>query len=129
YAGSHGVLNAVHIIMRRLIIGYVSIAKGPAARDCRSSAIPAAPVNAVDARPNQRACYEYGDPNHLKNVCPKLNRESGQSGNQLAFGWRRNDHGGGNQVRGRAYMIRIRIRVGKKDKPRRNPSGNRSWPT
>ncbi|GKA44533.1 hypothetical protein Tco_0737257 [Tanacetum coccineum] len=26
-------------------------------------------------------------------------------------------------------LIRIRIRVGKKDKPRRNPSGNRSWPT
>ncbi|GKF00748.1 retrovirus-related pol polyprotein from transposon TNT 1-94 [Tanacetum coccineum] len=26
-------------------------------------------------------------------------------------------------------MIRIRIQVGKKDKPRRNPSGNRSWPT
>ncbi|GJV51172.1 hypothetical protein Tco_1446913 [Tanacetum coccineum] len=34
-------------------------------RDCRSPAIPAAPVNAVDARPNQRACYECGDPNHL----------------------------------------------------------------
>ncbi|GKC12015.1 hypothetical protein Tco_1008797 [Tanacetum coccineum] len=27
------------------------------------------------------------------------------------------------------FLIRIRIRVGKKDKPRRNPSGNRSWPT
>ncbi|GJT64026.1 reverse transcriptase domain-containing protein [Tanacetum coccineum] len=40
---------------------------------------------------NQRACYECGDPNHLRNVCPKLNRESGQSGNQLALGWRRND--------------------------------------
>ncbi|GJR23238.1 putative reverse transcriptase domain-containing protein [Tanacetum coccineum] len=48
------------------------------ARDCRSPAIPAAPVNAVDARPNQRACYE-------------------------SLRWRRNDHGGGNQVRGRAY--------------------------
>ncbi|GJW58885.1 putative reverse transcriptase domain-containing protein, partial [Tanacetum coccineum] len=72
-------------------------------RDCRSPAIPVAPVNAVDERPNQRACYEYGDPNHLRNVCPKLNRESGLSGNQLALGWRRNEHDGGNQVRGRAY--------------------------
>ncbi|GJV97660.1 putative reverse transcriptase domain-containing protein [Tanacetum coccineum] len=73
------------------------------ARDCRSPAIPAAPVNAVDARPNQRACYKCGDPNHLRNVCPKFNQESGQSGNQLALGWRHNEHGGGNQVRGRAY--------------------------
>ncbi|GJX43500.1 hypothetical protein Tco_0260176 [Tanacetum coccineum] len=54
------------------------------------------PVNAVDARPNQKACYECGGPNHLRYVCPKLNRESGQSGNQLALGWRRNDRGGGN---------------------------------
>ncbi|GJT07049.1 reverse transcriptase domain-containing protein [Tanacetum coccineum] len=51
---------------------------GHFARDCRSPAIPAAPVNAVDARPNQRACYE-------------------------SLGWRRNERGGGNQVRGRAY--------------------------
>ncbi|GJR45194.1 putative reverse transcriptase domain-containing protein [Tanacetum coccineum] len=36
-------------------------------------------------------------------VCPKLNREFGQSGNQLALGWHRNDRSGGNQVRGRAY--------------------------
>ncbi|GJW97887.1 retrovirus-related pol polyprotein from transposon TNT 1-94, partial [Tanacetum coccineum] len=85
------------------------------ARDCRSPAIPAAPVNAVDARPNQRACYECGDPNHLKNVCPKLNRESGQSGNQLALGWRRNDHGGGNQVRGRAYNASMNAAEAAKD--------------
>ncbi|GJV79930.1 putative reverse transcriptase domain-containing protein [Tanacetum coccineum] len=71
---------------------------GHFARDCRSPAILAAPVNFVDARPNQRACYECGDPNHLRNVCPKLNQESGQSGNQLALGWCRNDRGGGNQV-------------------------------
>ncbi|GJU37193.1 putative reverse transcriptase domain-containing protein [Tanacetum coccineum] len=78
---------------------------GHFARDCCSPAIPAAPVNAIDARPNQRACYECGDPNHLRNVCPKLNRESGKSRNQLALGWHRNDHGGGNQVRGRAYTM------------------------
>ncbi|GJV25093.1 hypothetical protein Tco_1377788 [Tanacetum coccineum] len=44
---------------------------GHFARDCHSPTIPAAPVNAVDARPNQRACYECGDPNHLRNVYPK----------------------------------------------------------
>ncbi|GJY53953.1 reverse transcriptase domain-containing protein [Tanacetum coccineum] len=70
---------------------------GHFAKDCHSPAIPTTPVNDVDARPNQRACYEYGDPNHLRNVCPKLNRESGQSGNQLALGWRHNDRSGGNQ--------------------------------
>ncbi|GJR74529.1 putative reverse transcriptase domain-containing protein [Tanacetum coccineum] len=88
---------------------------GHFARDCRSPAIPAAPVNAVDARPNQRACYECGDPNHLRNVCPKLNRESGQSGNQLALGWRRNDRGGGNQVRGRAYNASMNAAEAAKD--------------
>ncbi|GJT74751.1 putative reverse transcriptase domain-containing protein [Tanacetum coccineum] len=88
---------------------------GHFARDCRSPAIPAAPVNAVDARPNQRACYECGDPNHLRNVCPKLNRESRQSGNQLALGWRRNDRGGGNQVRGRAYNASMNAAEAAKD--------------
>ncbi|GJT72884.1 putative reverse transcriptase domain-containing protein [Tanacetum coccineum] len=85
------------------------------ARDCRSPTIPTAPVNAVDARPNQRACYECGDPNHLRNVCPKLNREFGQSRNQLALGWRRNDRGGGNQVRGRAYNASINAAEAAKD--------------
>ncbi|GKA73149.1 putative reverse transcriptase domain-containing protein [Tanacetum coccineum] len=84
-------------------------------RDCRSHAIPASPVNAVDARPNQRACYKCGDPNHLKNVCPKLNRESGESGNQLALGSRRNDRGGGNQVRGRAYNASMNAAEAAKD--------------
>ncbi|GJT73306.1 putative reverse transcriptase domain-containing protein [Tanacetum coccineum] len=74
---------------------------GHFARDCHSPAIPAVPVNVVDERPNQRSCFECGDPNHLRNVCPKLNQESGQSGNQLALGWCRNDRGGGNQVRGK----------------------------
>ncbi|GKG22858.1 reverse transcriptase domain-containing protein, partial [Tanacetum coccineum] len=35
------------------------------ARDFRSRAIPVAPVNVVDVRPNQKACYECGDLNHL----------------------------------------------------------------
>ncbi|GJV50619.1 putative reverse transcriptase domain-containing protein [Tanacetum coccineum] len=84
-------------------------------RDCRSPAILAALVNAVDARPNQRACYECSDLNHLRNVCPKLNRESGQSGNQLALGWRRNERGGGNQVRGRAYNASMNAAEAAKD--------------
>ncbi|GJX57485.1 putative reverse transcriptase domain-containing protein [Tanacetum coccineum] len=88
---------------------------GHFARDCRSRAIPAAPVNVVDARHNQKACYECGDPNHLRYVCPKLNRESGQSGDQLALGWRRNDRGGGNQVRGRAYNANMNAAEAAKD--------------
>ncbi|GKG26266.1 reverse transcriptase domain-containing protein, partial [Tanacetum coccineum] len=85
------------------------------ARDCRLPVIPASPVNAVDARPNQRACYECGDPNHLKNVCPKLNRESRQYGNQLALGWRLNERSGRNQVRGRAYNASLNAAEAVKD--------------
>ncbi|GJX56818.1 putative reverse transcriptase domain-containing protein [Tanacetum coccineum] len=85
------------------------------ARDCRSPTIPVAPVNTVDARPNQRACYECGNLNHLRNVCPKLNREYGQSGNQLALGWRRNDRGGRNQVRGREYNASMNTAEAAKD--------------
>ncbi|GJY75498.1 putative reverse transcriptase domain-containing protein [Tanacetum coccineum] len=88
---------------------------GHFARDCCSGAILATPVNVVDARPNQKACYECGDPNHLRYVCPKLNRESGQSRNQLALGWRRNDRGGGNQVRGRAYNANMNTAEAAKD--------------
>ncbi|GKE60186.1 putative reverse transcriptase domain-containing protein [Tanacetum coccineum] len=84
-------------------------------RDCRSRAILAAHVNAVDVRHNQKACYECGDPNHLRYVGPKLNRESGQSGNQLALGWRRNDRGGRNQVRGRAYNASMNAAEAAKD--------------
>ncbi|GJY72051.1 putative reverse transcriptase domain-containing protein [Tanacetum coccineum] len=88
---------------------------GDFARDYCSHAILTEPMNAVDARPNQRACYEYGDPNHFRNVCPKLNRASGQSRNQLALGWRRNDRGGGNQVRGRAYNASMNAAEAAKD--------------
>ncbi|GJT80453.1 putative reverse transcriptase domain-containing protein [Tanacetum coccineum] len=65
--------------------------------------------------PNQKACYECGDPNHLRYACPKLNRESGQSENQLALGWRRNHRGGGNQVRGRAYNVNMNAAEAAKD--------------
>ncbi|GKC50023.1 putative reverse transcriptase domain-containing protein, partial [Tanacetum coccineum] len=88
---------------------------GHFARDCCSRAIPVALVNVVDARPNQKECYEYGDPNHLRYVCPELNQESGQSGNQLALGWPRNDRGGGNQVRERAYNANMNAAEAVKD--------------
>ncbi|GKF14453.1 reverse transcriptase domain-containing protein, partial [Tanacetum coccineum] len=96
----------------------VKKAKGEARSFCErlpSRAIPAVLVNAVDARHNQKACYECDDPNHLRYVCPKLNRESGQSGDQLALGWRRNDRGGGNQVRGRAYNANMNAAEAAKD--------------
>ncbi|GJX43498.1 putative reverse transcriptase domain-containing protein [Tanacetum coccineum] len=64
---------------------------GHFARDYRSPAIPATPVNSVDPRPNQRACYKCGDPNHLRN------------------------RGGGNQVRGRAYNARMHAAEAAKD--------------
>ncbi|GJV14155.1 putative reverse transcriptase domain-containing protein [Tanacetum coccineum] len=60
---------------------------GHFARDCYSLAIPAAPVNAVDARPNQRA----------------------------SLGWLRNDRSGGNQVRGRAYNASMNAAEAAKD--------------
>ncbi|GJZ19185.1 putative reverse transcriptase domain-containing protein [Tanacetum coccineum] len=60
-------------------------------RDCHSPAIPAEPMNAIDARPNQRACYES------------------------SLGWRRNDRGGGNQVRGRAYNASMNATKAAKD--------------
>ncbi|GJY96240.1 putative reverse transcriptase domain-containing protein [Tanacetum coccineum] len=57
-----------------------------------------------------------GDPNHSEiGFIYKLNRESGQSGNQLALGWRRNDRGGGNQVRGRAYNASMNAAEAAKD--------------
>ncbi|GJW02126.1 putative reverse transcriptase domain-containing protein [Tanacetum coccineum] len=63
---------------------------GHFARDCHSRAILAVPVNA-------------------------LNRESGQSGNQLALRWRRNDRSGRNQVRGRAYNANMNAAEAAKD--------------
>ncbi|GJY28988.1 hypothetical protein Tco_0404755 [Tanacetum coccineum] len=64
---------------------------GHFARDYRSPAIPATPVNSVDPRPNQRACYKCGNPNHLRN------------------------RGGGNQVRGRAYNASMHAAEAAKD--------------
>ncbi|GJR35793.1 putative reverse transcriptase domain-containing protein [Tanacetum coccineum] len=41
--------------------------------------------------------------------------EKGQSGNQLALGWRRNECGGGNQVKGRVYNASMNVAEASKD--------------
>ncbi|GJZ69154.1 reverse transcriptase domain-containing protein [Tanacetum coccineum] len=66
-----------------------------------------APLNAVKGNQNQRVCFECGSPDHIKPTCPKLNRAPGQSGNQLAIEGNRNNRGGGNQVRGKAYNTNV----------------------
>ncbi|GJW89238.1 hypothetical protein Tco_0164578 [Tanacetum coccineum] len=43
----------------------------------------------------------------ISNTCPKLNRSSGQVGNQLALEGSRNNRSNGNQVRGRAYNVNV----------------------
>nr|GFB60440.1 hypothetical protein [Tanacetum cinerariifolium] len=57
----------------------------------------------------RRACYECGDPNHLRNACPKLNRAPTQGGNYqnpvLAIEGNRNQGGTENQARGRAFVM------------------------
>ncbi|GKF10600.1 putative reverse transcriptase domain-containing protein, partial [Tanacetum coccineum] len=63
----------------------------------------------------KKACYDCGDPNHLRYACPKLNRETGQTENQLALGWCRSDRSGGNQVRGRAYNVNLNAAEAAKD--------------
>ncbi|GJZ49900.1 putative reverse transcriptase domain-containing protein [Tanacetum coccineum] len=43
----------------------------------------------------------------ISNTCPKLNRSSGQVGNQLALEGSRNNRSNENQVRGRAYNVNV----------------------
>ncbi|GJT59856.1 putative reverse transcriptase domain-containing protein [Tanacetum coccineum] len=67
-------------------------------------------VNPVNARnPTVRACYECGSTDHVRLVCPRLNRAQGPEGNhpnQVAANnggqGRRNQ---GNQARDRAFML------------------------
>ncbi|GKE96165.1 reverse transcriptase domain-containing protein, partial [Tanacetum coccineum] len=63
----------------------------------------------------QSSKYESDLGQITRNVCSKLNRESGQSGNQQALGCRRNKRGGGNQVRGRAYNASMNVVEAAKD--------------
>ncbi|GJS38538.1 putative reverse transcriptase domain-containing protein [Tanacetum coccineum] len=60
---------------------------------------------AVRIENNQRVCYECGSSEHLRNTCPKLNREPSQAGKCLALEGNRNTQNNGNQARGRAFSV------------------------
>ncbi|GJT68438.1 putative reverse transcriptase domain-containing protein [Tanacetum coccineum] len=67
-------------------------------------------VNPVNARnPTVRACYERGSSDHVRSVCPRLNRAQGPGGNhpnQVAANNGGQGHENqGNQARGRAFML------------------------
>ncbi|GJT46479.1 hypothetical protein Tco_0955194 [Tanacetum coccineum] len=63
---------------------------------------------------SQPWCAKCRTHHHEKANC-RLNRESEQSENQLALGWCRNDRGGGNQVRERAYNASMNAAEAAKD--------------
>ncbi|GKD16951.1 putative reverse transcriptase domain-containing protein, partial [Tanacetum coccineum] len=60
-------------------------------------------MNAVRIGQNQRACYECGSLDHLRNDCPKWKQTTGQERNLLALEGNRNTQNNGNQERGRAF--------------------------
>nr|GEY20206.1 hypothetical protein [Tanacetum cinerariifolium] len=67
-------------------------------------------VNPVNARnPTVRAFYDCGSTDHMRSVCPRLNRAQGPEGNspnQVAANTEGQGHGNqGNQARGRASML------------------------
>jgi hypothetical protein len=75
-------------------------------KDCRAVAKQVAPVNTV----NPRACYECGNPNHLRNACPRLNGTRGQVQNNqnhpLVIGGNNVNRGNnGNPARGRVFVM------------------------
>nr|GEV15134.1 reverse transcriptase domain-containing protein [Tanacetum cinerariifolium] len=80
---------------------------GHLAKDCRG--VPRN-VNHVDARNlTVRACYECGSTDHVRSVCPRLNRAQGPKGNRLNQ-VAANNGGQGygnqrNQARGGAFML------------------------
>ncbi|GJR06123.1 hypothetical protein Tco_0529107 [Tanacetum coccineum] len=77
------------------------------AKDCRVVPRNVNPINAIN--PTVRACYECGITDHVKTVCPRLNRAQGPGGNRLNQVLANNgDQGRGNQgnhARGRAFML------------------------
>ncbi|GJW37596.1 putative reverse transcriptase domain-containing protein [Tanacetum coccineum] len=75
------------------------------ARDCQAPVKQVAPISAVRMGNNQIVCYECGSSEHLRNTCPKLNREPGQEGNRLALEGNRNTRNNRNQARGRAFNV------------------------
>nr|GFA26347.1 putative reverse transcriptase domain-containing protein [Tanacetum cinerariifolium] len=80
---------------------------GHLAKDYRSVPRNVNPVNARN--PPVRACYECGSIDHVRPICPRLNRAQGPEGNrpnQVAANNRGQGHGNqGNQARGRAFML------------------------
>ncbi|GJS35585.1 putative reverse transcriptase domain-containing protein, partial [Tanacetum coccineum] len=80
---------------------------GHLAKDCRGVPRNVNPVNARN--PTVRVCYECGSTDHVRPVCPRLNRAQGPGGNhpnQVAAnngGQDRRDQG--NQARGSAFML------------------------
>ncbi|GJY53858.1 putative reverse transcriptase domain-containing protein [Tanacetum coccineum] len=62
-----------------------------------------APVNAVNMRQNQRACYQCGSLDHLHYDCTKWKQVTGQARNPLALEVNKNTRNNGNQARGKAF--------------------------
>ncbi|GJZ19743.1 reverse transcriptase domain-containing protein [Tanacetum coccineum] len=76
YVGSHSKCakcNAHHLKGGSYRLCYNCQKLGHFTRDCRSASRQVALINAVRMGNGQRACYEYGSPDHLCNTCPKLN--------------------------------------------------------
>ncbi|GKC63610.1 reverse transcriptase domain-containing protein [Tanacetum coccineum] len=77
------------------------------AKDCRVVPRNVNPINAIN--PNVRACYVCGITDHVKTVCPRLNRAQGPGGNRPNHVLANNGDQGrgnqGNQARGRAFML------------------------
>ncbi|GJS29799.1 reverse transcriptase domain-containing protein [Tanacetum coccineum] len=78
---------------------------GHFARDCRAPVKNVAPINAIKMGNDRRVCYECGNPDHLCNTCPKLNRAPRQVGNRLAIEGNQNPINNANQARGRAFNV------------------------
>ncbi|GKF13409.1 putative reverse transcriptase domain-containing protein [Tanacetum coccineum] len=77
------------------------------AKDCRGLPRNVNPVNTRN--PTVRACFEYGSTDHVRSVCPRLNRAQGleeNRPNQVAANNEGHGRGNqGNQARGRAFML------------------------
>ncbi|GJV33415.1 putative reverse transcriptase domain-containing protein [Tanacetum coccineum] len=87
----------------RLCYNYKKL--GHFAKDCRAPFKQVALMNVVRMGYNQRVCYECGNPDHLRNTCPKMHRAPGQAGNSLALEGNRNARNNGNPARGRDFNI------------------------
>ncbi|GKF45709.1 putative reverse transcriptase domain-containing protein, partial [Tanacetum coccineum] len=77
------------------------------AKDCRGVPRNVNPINARN--PTVRACYEYSSTDHVRSVCPRLNRAQGPKEYhpiQVAANNGGQGRGNqGNQIRGRAFML------------------------